>query len=303
MEVLAKLADYDILLNALVGFVGLNPTLTAINKGKDIALANKECLVVAGEFVMEACCRNNVRLLPVDSEHSAIFQALQGNDYKKIKRIILTASGGSFRDYSRDMLQHVSKEETLQHPNWQMGAKITVDSATMMNKGFEVIEAHWLFGIDYDDIEVVMHRESIVHSLVEYIDNSIIAQMGIPDMRLPIQYALSYPQRLPLPQVEGYDFKNRISLSFEPIDFQRYPLLGLAYEVGQKKGNLPAIMNAANEEAVAAFLNDQISFLEIEEYVISACRELDYQKDVILNDVFTADQKARKYVRERIKGD
>ena len=300
---IAGLSDYDLLVNALVGFVGLMPTLKAIECKKDIALANKESLVVAGEFVMNACKEHQVKLLPIDSEHSAIFQVLQGNDKQSIHKLLLTASGGSFRDLKRAELQSVSKRDALNHPNWSMGAKITIDSATMMNKGFEVIEAHWLFDVDYKDIIVLLHRESIIHSMVEFVDKSVIAQLGIPDMKLPIQYALSYPERLPLDQISSFNFEELVSLQLEPIDYQRYPLLQLAFKAGELKGNLPAIMNAANEVAVAAFLNDEISFLDIEYFVMDACEHLEYKKDVIIEDIFLSDKLAREYVKKKIKGE
>jgi len=300
---IARLSDYDLLVNALVGFVGLMPTLKAIECKKDIALANKESLVVAGEFVMNACKEHQVKLLPIDSEHSAIFQVLQGNDKQSIHKLLLTASGGSFRDLKRAELQSVSKRDALNHPNWSMGAKITIDSATMMNKGFEVIEAHWLFDVDYKDIIVLLHRESIIHSMVEFVDKSVIAQLGIPDMKLPIQYALSYPERLPLDQISSFNFEELVSLQLEPIDYQRYPLLQLAFKAGELKGNLPAIMNAANEVAVAAFLNDEISFLDIEYFVMDACEHLEYKKDVIIEDIFLSDKLAREYVKKKIKGE
>ena len=300
---LATLENFDILVNALVGFVGLKPTLAAIENKKDIALANKECLVVAGEFVKRAIHDNNVQLLPIDSEHSAIFQALKGNTHDVIHKLLITASGGSFRNKTRDELRYVTKEEALNHPNWKMGAKITIDSATMMNKGFEVIEAHWLFDVDYDDIIVLLHKESVIHSLVEFIDKSIIAQLGIPDMRLPIQYALSYPKRIELYGVESYDFMKLTQLHLEPIDFQRYPLLALAFKVGKMNGNMPAIMNAANEIAVAAFLQDEISFLEIESLVQDACKNIEYKQDVTIEDIFYSDKVTRNYVQQKIKGD
>lgn len=299
---LTQREDYDVLVNALVGFVGLKPTLNAIERGHDIALANKETLVVAGKFVTEACQRKKVALLPIDSEHSAIFQCLQGNRQAEVSRLIITASGGSFRDKTRAELQGVSVEQALSHPNWSMGAKITIDSATMMNKGFEVIEAHWLFGLDFDHIDVVIHKESVVHSCVEYQDHALMAQLGSADMRLPIQYALAYPHRLPLLNSEPLDLVKIGTLHFAQADFQRYPLLALAYEVGRKQGNLPAILNAANEEANAAFLKGKITFLEIEELVIEACHTLAYQQDITLDEVFEADQQAREFVLSHWKG-
>ena len=243
---LVENADYELLVNALVGFVGLRPTLRAIELKKDIALANKETLVAGGEIVKKAVAKYHVNLFPIDSEHSAIAQCLQGNDHKTIKNLIITASGGTFRDKTRDEIVDVTLEDTLKHPNWSMGAKITIDSATMMNKGLEVIEAHYLFDIDYDHIKVLLHKESIVHSMVEYIDNSIMAQLGNADMRLPIQYALDYPHRLVMNN-EPLDLTKVATLHFEKMDMARFPLLALAYEVGKKGGNLPCIMNSANE--------------------------------------------------------
>ena len=299
---LSEREDYDLFVNALVGFVGLKPTMKAIEAGHDIALANKETLVVAGAFVTEACRRNHVALLPIDSEHSAIFQCLQGNRRDQLKRLIITASGGSFRDRTREQLKDVTVQQALSHPNWSMGAKITIDSATMMNKGFEVIEAHWLFDVDFDHIDVLIHKESVVHSLVEYQDNAVIAQLGTADMRLPIQYALSYPDRLVLKNSEPLDLAKVATLHFAEADFQRYPLLKLAYEVGRKQGTLPAVMNAANEEANAAFRKGKISFLQIEELVIGACRDLPYREAESLEDIFEADRQAREYVKSKLKG-
>lgn len=298
---IATLKDADIVLNALVGFVGLKPTLQAIEAKKDIALANKETLVVAGEFVLKACRDNNVQLYPVDSELSAIFQCLQGNERKDIKNLILTASGGSFRNLSREELKGVTIAEALDHPNWSMGAKITIDSATMMNKGFEVMETHWLFDIDYNKIKVLMHDESIVHSMVEYKDNSFIAQLATADMRIPIQYAIAYPKRLNLETGESLDLASIGALHFSEASVERFPLLKLAYDVGEKGGNLPAVMNAANEEANLAFRNGKISFLDIEKLVIEACEDVEYKKDIKLKEIFIADQWARKYVKGRIE--
>ena len=300
LKKLASLNNYDLLINALVGFVGLKPTMLAIANHKDIALANKESLVVAGKFIREARFKSGVKIFPLDSEHSAIFQALQGNDIKEVNKLIITASGGSFRDKTRAELTNVTLNDALKHPNWLMGAKITIDSATMMNKGFEVIEAHWLFDIAYDDIEVVLHKQSIVHSMVEYKDFSIIAQMGNADMRIPIQYALSYPNRLRLQGTKPLSFKDCLQLDFEPIDFERFPLLKLAYEVGKKDGNLPAIMNAANEIANEAFREGKISFLDIEKYIFEAVNAADYISNASIQEVYQANTWARKYVSDLI---
>ena len=300
-EGLLKVATYeeaDVILNALVGFVGMKPTLCAIEAKKEICLANKETLVVAGELVKEACKKNGVSIVPIDSEHSAILQCLRGNKMKQVKRLLITASGGSFRDKSREELKDVTKEQALKHPNWSMGAKITIDSATMMNKGFEVIEAHYLFNVDYDDIDVVMHKESVIHSMVEYNDGAIIAQLGSPDMRLPIQYALMYPNREVLNETP-FDITEIGTLHFEKPNFGRYPLLELAYNMGRMGGNMPCIMNAANEEAVRLFLNDKISFLEIETLVKGACMAFEYKEKITLDDLIYYDRKARDYVLER----
>ncbi|MBS5000352.1 1-deoxy-D-xylulose-5-phosphate reductoisomerase [Holdemania filiformis] len=299
---LSERDDYDVLVNALVGFVGLKPTLQAIEAGHDIALANKETLVVAGVFVNAACRQHHVTLLPIDSEHSAIFQCLQGSRREQLSRLIITASGGSFRDKTREELRGVTVAQALAHPNWSMGAKITIDSATMMNKGFEVIEAHWLFDVDFDHIDVLIHKESVIHSLVEYQDHAVIAQLGTADMRLPIQYALSYPERLELFNSQPLDLATVGTLHFAPADFARYPLLGLAYEAGRKQGTMPAVMNAANEEANAAFREGKISFLDIEELVIDACRTLAFTETPSLDAIFEADRQAREFVKSHLKG-
>ncbi|KAF0995634.1 1-deoxy-D-xylulose-5-phosphate reductoisomerase [Geobacillus sp. TFV-3] len=287
----------DVVVTAVVGSVGLVPTLKAIEAGKAIALANKETLVVAGHLVMAAAKRRGVPLLPVDSEHSAIFQCLQGEKLEHVEKLILTASGGSFRDKTRRELAHVTVEEALRHPNWSMGAKITIDSATMMNKGFEVIEAHWLFGLPYERIEVVLHRESIIHSLVQFRDTSVLAQLGAPDMRVPIQYALAYPKRLPLPSAKPLDFISLGALHFAPVDFDRYRCLRLAYEAGKRGGSLPTVLNAANEEAVAAFLAGRIPFLAIEEWIERALERHRPVSDPQLEDIREIDADARAYVR------
>ena len=299
---LSERDDYDVLVNALVGFVGLKPTLQAIEAGHDIALANKETLVVAGAFVNAACRKHHVTLLPIDSEHSAIFQCLQGSRREQLSRLIITASGGSFRDKTREELRGVTVAQALAHPNWSMGAKITIDSATMMNKGFEVIEAHWLFDVDFDHIDVLIHKESVIHSLVEYQDHAVIAQLGTADMRLPIQYALSYPERLELFNSQPLDLAAVGTLHFAPADFARYPLLGLAYEAGRKQGTMPAVMNAANEEANVAFREGKISFLDIEELVIDACRTLAFTETPSLDAIFEADRQAREFVKSHLKG-
>ena len=292
----ALFSESDIVVNAVIGSVGLLPTLEAIKAGKTIALANKETLVTAGHLVMEAARKHHVAILPVDSEHSAIFQSLQGENSKNVVRLILTASGGSFRDRTREELQHVTREEALNHPNWSMGAKITIDSATMMNKGLEVIEAHWLFHIPYEQIDVVLHRESIIHSMVEYHDHSVIAQLGTPDMRIPIQYALTYPERLPLPSAKRLNLADIGALHFEEMDFDRFRCLAFAYEAGKAGGSMPTVLNAANEVAVSAFLEGKISFLKIEELIGKALDWHTLIKDPDLETIQSVDRETRRFI-------
>ena len=286
----------DILVNAVIGSVGLNPTLQAIESGKTIAIANKETLVTAGHLVIEAAEKNGVALLPVDSEHSAIFQCLQGEQDKNIERLILTASGGSFRDRTRKELEGVTVREALNHPNWSMGAKITIDSATMMNKGLEVIEAHWLYNMPYEKIDVLLHKESIIHSMVEFHDSSVIAQLGTPDMRVPIQYALSYPDRLPLPTSQRLNLAQIGKLHFQEMDVNRFRCMQFAYEAGKKGGTLPTVLNAANEVAVAAFLNEKIRFLQIEDLIEKALSKHDLIKNPDLSIIQEVDKETRQYV-------
>lgn len=261
--------EADLVVTAMVGSRGLKPTLAAIEAGKTIGLANKETLVTAGHLVTEAAKRHRVPLLPIDSEHSAIFQCLNGESRASVSKLIITASGGSFRDRTREELVHVTVEDALRHPNWRMGAKITIDSATMVNKGFEVIEAHWLFDMPYDRIEVILHPESVIHSMVEFADNSVIAQLGNPDMRVPIQYALTYPERKPTP-TQRLSLTDIGRLHFRPMDFDRYPALRMAIECGKTGGTLPTVFNAANEVAVARFLRNEIPFLDIERLIAKA---------------------------------
>ena len=265
------LEKVDIVLTALVGYSGLLPTISAIKNGKTIALANKETLVVAGEIITALAKENKIKIIPVDSEHSAIFQCLQGEDRKKMKKILLTASGGPFRNLTKEELKHVTVKQALNHPNWDMGAKVTIDSATMMNKGFEMIEARWLFNISPRNIDVVVHPESVVHSLVEFIDGSVKAQLGLPDMRLPIEVALSYPQRIKLLEATGNSALNLAKcgkLTFEEPDTEKFPLLDLAYRAAEAGGLVPALMNAANEVAVKAFLEERIGFKDISRMVV-----------------------------------
>ncbi|WP_368506099.1 1-deoxy-D-xylulose-5-phosphate reductoisomerase [Alkalihalophilus sp. As8PL] len=288
--------DAEVLVNAVIGSVGLAPTLQAIEAGKTIAIANKETLVTAGHIVTDAAKKHNVPLLPVDSEHSAIFQALNGESPAEVDRLILTASGGSFRDRTRDELRDVTVDEALNHPNWSMGAKITIDSATMMNKGLEVIEAHWLFNIPYDDIDVVLHKESIIHSMVEFVDRSVIAQLGTPDMKVPIQYALTYPNRLPATNSERLNLWEIGSLNFSKLDFERYRCMAFAYEAGRMGGTLPTVLNAANEEAVAAFLDGKISFLEIEHFIEQALERHDKINQPTLENIKEVDRETRMFI-------
>ncbi len=289
----ASHASANFVMTAVVGSVGVEPTLSAIKAGKTIGLANKETLVSAGHIVMEAAKKHNVAIIPVDSEHSAIFQSLQGNSMDDVARIILTASGGSFRHLSRDELKQVSIQDALNHPNWNMGAKVTIDSATMMNKGLEVLEAHWLFGLPFEQIECVLHYESIIHSMVEYKDRAVIAQLGTPDMKVPIQYALSYPRRFDL-KTQPLDLISCGTLHFARMDFDRYPMLQLAYECGKRGGTLPTVMNAANEVAVERFLKNDISFLQIEELVKTVCEKHDVASNPELEVIFAADRWARE---------
>lgn len=294
-------SDGDVLLNAVVGSIGLKPTLAAIESAKMIAIANKETLVAAGHIVTEAARAKNVPIIPVDSEHSAIFQCLNGENINDVSKIILTASGGSFRDRSREELEHVTVEQALAHPNWSMGAKLTIDSATMMNKGLEVIEAHWLFQIPYERIEVVLHKESIVHSMVEFQDASVIAQLGYPDMKIPIQYALTYPDRLEIPQTKRLNLIEIGKLHFNEASFQRYRCLKMAYEAGKVGGTMTSVLNAANEEAVAAFLEKRIAFLQIESLVERAMERHEPIFKPNLEEIMEAETETRNYVQQLIE--
>jgi 1-deoxy-D-xylulose-5-phosphate reductoisomerase len=261
-----KMDSIDTVIAAIVGYAGLESTLSAIKAGKQIALANKETLVVAGDLVTKLAKENGVNLYPVDSEHSAIFQCLAGEFHNPVEKIYLTASGGPFRGKTRDFLQNVRKEQALKHPNWEMGAKITIDSASLMNKGLEVIEAKWLFGLETDQIDVIVHPQSIIHSIVQFADGSMKAQMGLPDMKLPIQYAMAYPQRIKS-DFPRFNFMNYPQLTFEPADTNTFRNLSLAYEALKKGGNAPCVLNAANEVAVDAFLKDKIGFLQMSDVV------------------------------------
>lgn len=282
----------DMVLSSIVGFSGLVPTMDAIRAGKDIALANKETLVTAGSLFTDAVKEQGVGLLPVDSEHSAIFQSLQGGKPKELNKILLTASGGPFFGKTREELANVKKEQALKHPNWSMGAKITIDSATLMNKGLEVLEARWLFDVELDDIEVVIHRESIIHSMVEFRDKSIIAQLSLPSMKHPIQYAFTYPERLPSPD-KSVDFAALSKMTFAKPDRETFPCLDLAIKAGKMGGIMPTVMNAANEIAVAKFLKDEISFLEIGEVVEKTMENYQNLSNPTLLDIIEVDKEVR----------
>jgi 1-deoxy-D-xylulose-5-phosphate reductoisomerase len=292
-ELVASLADADMIISAIVGAAGLLPTLAAIEAGKDIGLANKETLVMAGKLIMAAVKKNNVRLLPVDSEHSAIFQALEGGRKEDLEKIILTASGGPFRDKSQAELEQATPEQALAHPKWNMGRKISIDSATLMNKGLEVIEARWLFDVPLEMIEIVVHPQSIIHSLVEFQDGSVLAQLGIPDMRIPIAYALSYPARLPL-QLKRLQLSQCGHLEFYEPDYNRFPALGLAFTALRQGGVMPAVLNGANEVAVEAFLDARINFPAIARIVALTMEKINNGSEDSLDDILAADLSARR---------
>lgn len=292
LEEVVSGSGIDLVLTALVGFCGLKPTLAAIDAGKDIALANKETLVVAGELVTARAKQRGVRLLPVDSEHSAIFQCLAGEQQGAIERLYLTASGGPFRGKTREFLSQVTKESALRHPNWTMGAKITIDSATLMNKGLEVIEAKWLFDVEVSKISVVVHPQSIIHSLVQFTDGSIKAQLGLPDMKLPLQYAFAYPVRIPN-TYRRFNFLEHPELTFESPDTGTFPNLEIAYEAMRRGGNSPCVINAANEIVVSAFLNDRIRFLHMSEVIERCMDRIAYLPGPALNDYLETDRETR----------
>ena len=287
----------DVVLASMVGYAGLRPTMNAIRAGKAIALANKETLVVAGELINALAQQYHTPILPVDSEHSAIFQCLEPNN--ALEKVILTASGGPFRKFTMEQLQHVTKEQALKHPNWEMGAKITIDSATMMNKGFEVIEAKWLFGVRPDQIEVVVHPQSIIHSMVQYEDGAVKAQLGMPDMRLPIQYAFSYPQRIKA-SFDRLDFSTMQELTFEQPDTNRFRCLALAYEALNRGGNMACIVNAANEVVVSAFLKDRISFLRMSEVIEQSMVKVPFIQTPTYEDYVATDAEARRIAESLI---
>ncbi len=292
----AEAAPVDVVLAAMVGYAGLKPAIHAIRAGKVIALANKETLVVAGELVRDLAMQHKAPVIPVDSEHSAIFQCLVGETGNPIEKIILTASGGPFRSYTRQQLEQAGKDAALHHPNWKMGAKITIDSATMMNKGFEVIEAKWLFDAAPGQIEVVIHPQSIIHSMVQFEDGAIKAQLGMPDMKLPIQYALSYPDRLHAP-FERIDFNQIKELTFETPDTSRFPNLALAYEALRQGGNMPCIINAANEVMVAAFLQDRVKFYQMSDIIEKTMQNVPFIRKASYDDYVATDAEARRFAQ------
>jgi len=289
----ATMPECDMVLSSIVGFAGLVPTMKAIEAGKDIALANKETLVTAGSLFMDAVKKYGVRILPVDSEHSAIFQSMHGGSHGEVRKILLTASGGPFFGRTETELENIKKEQALKHPNWSMGAKITIDCATLMNKGLEVIEAKWLFDVGFDDIEVVVHRESIIHSMVEFCDKSTIAQLSLPSMKHPIQYAFTYPERLPSPD-KSIDFAALANMTFARPDEETFKCLALAKQAGRQGGIMPTVLNAANEVAVSAFLKDKISFLGIGEYVGEVLSKYNNISKPTLADIINTDREIRQ---------
>ncbi len=281
----ACISEAEIGVTSIVGMIGIRPTIAAIKAKKDIALANKETLVCAGHIIIPLVKQMGVKLLPVDSEHSAIFQCLNGEKENRIHKILLTASGGPFRGRKKEELKDIKPEDALKHPNWSMGAKITIDSSTMVNKGLEVMEAKWLFGVDYDRVQVVIQPKSIIHSMVEFEDGAVIAQLGTPDMKLPIQYALTWPERMEIKGGGRLDFAELTSIAFEKPDMVNFPALALAYEAGKRGGNIPTAFNAANEIAVAEFLGGKIGYLDIYEKISHACEKIDFIKDPDVDDI------------------
>lgn len=300
LQQVVEMSTIDVVVTAMVGYSGLIPTCNAIKAGKHIALANKETMVVAGEIINQLAIEHKVNIYPVDSEHSAIFQCLVGEINNEIEKIYLTASGGPFRGYSMEQLANVTKADALKHPNWDMGAKITIDSASMMNKGFEVIEAKWLFGLKPDQIDVIVHPQSIVHSIVQFVDGSMKAQMGLPDMKLPIQYALSFPERLPSP-FKRFNFLDYPKLTFEQPNTKNFRNLALAFEALNQGGNMPCILNAANEVVVHAFLNDKISFLQMPEIIEQIMEKASFLKNPSLEDYIQTDKEVRILTAARVK--
>ncbi len=300
LKLIASLDDNDVIVNSLVGSIGIEPTVEAIKAGKDVALANKETLVVAGEIIMREVEKNGVNLLPIDSEHSAIFQCLSAGKNKEISKIILTASGGSFRNYSKNQLEEVTVLQTLNHPTWKMGKKISVDSATLMNKGFEVIEAHWLFNISYNNIDIVVHPQSTVHSMVEFVDGSVIAQLGIHDMRIPIQYALTYPERLSN-SLTKLDLIKEKELTFKKPDTELFPCLNYAYDAGKIGGTMPAVISAADEVAVESFLMGKIKFIQIPRTIQAIMKKHNVIKNPNLKELLESDRWARMESQKLLK--
>lgn len=298
MIALAEMPETDCFVTAIVGMIGIRPTMAAIRAGKDIALANKETLVTAGHLIMPLAAEYGVRILPVDSEHSAIFQCLQGNEGNRIYRLLITASGGPFRGMKKDQLAHMTKKDALNHPNWSMGAKITIDSATLVNKGLEVMEARWLFGVQLDQIEVLVQPQSIIHSMVEFQDGAVMAQLGTPDMRLPIQYALYYPERRGLTG-ERLDFTKISAIHIEEPDTDTFEGLPLAVRAARAGGSMPTVMNAANEEAVALFLADRIRFLDIYKIIRESMERFPVIPDPDLETILTVESDVRRSIRER----
>jgi len=299
LEALASMPEVDIVINSLIGNIGLLPTVSAIKSGKKVCLANKETLVTAGEIIMPLTKEHDTAIIPIDSEHSAILQCLQGNDYKDIERLILTASGGPFREKTKDDINQVSVDDAMKHPTYQMGAKITIDSSTLMNKGLEVIEAKWLFDIPLEKIDIVVHPQSIIHSMVEYKDGSILAQMGNPDMRLPIQYALSYPQRVQN-SYNRLDILNMKDLTFEKPDLDKFQCLKLCLDAAKTCGTMPTVMNAANEIAVSNFLAKKITFKEISELIERTMLAYTVKYNIVLDDIIEADNWAREKAKSII---
>jgi 1-deoxy-D-xylulose-5-phosphate reductoisomerase len=300
IEQVVQNTEIDIVLTAMVGFSGLKPTISALKARKTIALANKETLVIAGELITRLALENRAAILPVDSEHSAIFQCLNGEGSNEIEKILLTASGGPFRNFSMSQLQQVTREQALHHPNWNMGAKVTIDSSTLMNKGLEMIEARWLFDVNPSQIEIIVHPQSIIHSMVQFKDRSIMAQLSLPDMRMPIQYAFSYPERIPS-DVKPVNFFELSTLTFEKPDTKRFRNLGLAYESIEKGGNMPCIMNAANEIAVELFLQEKIGFLQMSELIEQTLTKTVFIQNPSLEDYIQTDTEAREIALETAK--
>ena len=297
---IATLKNADTVINSLVGSVGVLPTIEAIKSKKNVALANKETLVAAGSIVMDEVKKNNVNLMPIDSEHSAIFQCLNGENIKEANKIIITCSGGAFKKFTKEQLEKATAEDALKHPTWDMGAKITIDSATLMNKGFEVIEAHWLYDMPYERIEVVIHPQSIIHSLVEFKDKSVMAQLGLPDMRIPIQYALAYPKRFET-NLKNLDLAEIKELTFKKPDFELFPCLNYAYEAGKTGGTMPVVLNASNEVAVQYFLQDKIKFLDISRLIKKMMEEHNTIKNPDLDEVLDVDKRIKEKTKEIIE--